>query len=78
MHMIRSLLQDPLPAPLCSPLSGYLLHFHIDDTKSAIHLPLNTTSYMLGNVTGCAYNITVAALSHTGPSRNNPSVRLGM
>ena len=75
--MIRSLLQAPLPVPLCSPLSGYLLHFHIDETKSTIHLPLNTTSYMLNNVTACAYNITVAALCQTEPSKNNPSVRLG-
>ena len=33
---------------------------------------------MFDNVTTTAYNITVAAFSHTGPSRNNPSVRLGM
>ena len=63
---------------LYTPLTEYLLRYHIYVTNSTIHLPLNTTSYMLDNVTACAYNITVAALSHTGPSRNNPSVRLGM
>ena len=63
---------------LYTPLTEYLLRYHIYVTNSTIHLPLNTTSYMLDNVTACAYNITVAALSHTGPSRNNPSVCLGM
>ena len=48
-------------------------------TNSNIPLPLNnvSTSYMLSNRTSCTFNITVPALSQTGPSRNNPSVPLG-
>ena len=74
------LLQAPPPAPLRSALTGYLLHYHSYDEDHTIQLPLNatSTSYMLNNVTICVFNITVAALSETGPSRNNPSVRLGM
>ena len=72
--------QAPHPVPLGSPLTGYLLYYHTFGDDSTIQLPLNTTStsYMLSNVTTCTFNITVAALSETGPSRNNPSVRLGM
>ena len=78
--MIKLFLQAPHPAPLGSPLTGYLLHYHTFEDHNTIQLPLNTTStsYMLSNVTSCAFNITVAAHSETGPSRNNPSVRLGM
>ena len=75
------LLQAPYPAPLSSPLTGYLLHFHTYDEDSNIPLPLNniSTFYMLGNVTACTFNITVPALSQTGQSRNNnPSLSLGM
>ena len=79
--MIKFLLQAPIPAPLGSPLTGYLLHFHIYDKNRTIQIRLNntSTSYMLSNVTACTFNITLrlAALSQTGPSRNNRSVRLG-
>ena len=72
-------LQAPIPTPLGSPLTGYLLQFHTYDEDSTIQFPLNniSTFYMLGNVTACAFNITVAALNQTGPSRNNPPVCLG-
>ena len=78
--MIKFPLQVPNPARLSSPLTGYLLYYHTFEDDSTIQLPLNTTStsYMLSNVTTCTFNITVAALSETGQSRNNPSVRLGM
>ena len=80
MTVLKFPLQAPHFAPLGSALTGYLLYYHTFGDNSTIQLPLNTTStsYKLGNVTSCAFNITVAALSVTGPSRNNPSVRLGM
>ena len=72
-------LQAPISASLGSPLTGYLLHFHTSDEDSTIQLPLNniSTFYMLSNVTACAFNITVAALNQTEPSRNKPPVCLG-
>ena len=72
-------LQVPIPTSLASPLTGYLLHFHTYDEDRTIQLPLNniSTFYKLGNVTACAFNITVAAINHTEPSRNSPPVCLG-
>ena len=79
-YVIIHFLQAPPPAPLGSPLTGYLLHYHTFEDDNTIQFPPNTTStsYMLSNATVCVFNITVAALSQSGPSRNNPSIRLGM
>ena len=64
--------------PLGSPLTGYLLKYHVYDNTSTIELQALNTSYILDSVpSGAVYNITVSALSDVGPSKNNPSVQFG-
>ena len=69
-------MQAPLSDALGSPLTGYLLVYHVYDNTSIVELPLNT-SYTHNVPSGAIYTITVSALSDVGQSRNNPSVQLG-
>jgi len=72
------LLQAPLPAPLGSPLIGYLLDYHINGNESIVK-NFTATSYTLSRIPpGSVCNITVLALSNAGPSKNNTSIQFGM
>ena len=68
----------PLLDPLGSPLTGYLLEYHVYGNSSTIELrALNTSHILDSEPSGAVYTITVSALSDVGPSMNNPSVQLG-
>jgi len=74
--MTRCLLQAPLLTPLSSPLIGYRLHYHINES---IVKNVTATSYTLRRIPpGSVCNITVSALSNAGPSKNNTSIQFGV
>ena len=67
-----------MQSPLGSPLTGYLLDYHVYDNTSTIELPVLNTSYTLDSVpSGAVYSISVSALSDVGRSKNNPFVQFG-